>query len=622
MKRRLTVAVAAVAVCGLLAPAGTAGADGDSSGTHPQHTVSPAASPFPAETDRLAGANRFETAAAVARALTDDPDVVYIVNAYDFPDSATGGARAGARQAPVLLTAPHRIPQPTVRALQHLGPSTVIIVGGTGVVSEQVERDLASFAGTVHRVAGADRYATAAALTADLDSGVDRVYLTTGHDFQHPMAAAVIAAQEDAALLLSQSTSLPPEVAQELQRLSPSELVVVGSTNAVSDAVAEEAAAVAGLSGHVRWAGSGPDDTARAVAEHLGEWEHAFIVSNLTFADGSAAVPLATSGDAPILFSMRDEVPAATTAALKAQRPSRITAVGGDAAISDATLNELADAVRSVDPEEPGGGEWGEPTWADEFDGTEVDPSKWRVRDDTYLAYDWAVISEDAVSVEDGLLRIRVSELDHPSTRGGKVRHWQTGYLDSIGLHEAQYGRWEIRAQIPTEEGASRGVWPAFWLRNGSVGEIDILEAWGGPLPDQRPPSLENVSRVTVHESTNGGQRTRGWWYEHQIWPGELPYETPMDFRVWAVEYTPDYLKAYLDGVLAVHIVPDGELVWGLEEDFSWVWGPTFANDPWSMRLNVQMGDDVSTPDFVPSPYSEVPADFLVDYVRFYEYQP
>jgi len=51
-----------------------------------------------------------------------------------------------------------------------LDPARIVIVGGTGVVSAAVESALAAFVpdpGLVRRIAGADRYATAAAIAAD-----------------------------------------------------------------------------------------------------------------------------------------------------------------------------------------------------------------------------------------------------------------------------------------------------------------------------------------------------------------------------------------------------------------------------------------------------------------------
>ncbi|MGB7447939.1 MAG: glycoside hydrolase family 16 protein [Ornithinimicrobium sp.] len=290
---------------------------------------------------------------------------------------------------------------------------------------------------------------------------------------------------------------------------------------------------------------------------------------------------------------------------------------------SRAGTQRVDDATTTRTAEEASVPGWGTPQWRDEFDGNSVDESNWRVRDadtDGNQHYDWAVLDRDAVCVRDGLLRIRLEELAEPVQDMGHTRYWSTGFLESKGLREAQYGRWEFRAKIPTERGSSQGVWPAFWLTNDSLGEIDIMEAWGDPTKRFRPAQFIETSRFTVHESTEGDRRSEGWWYEPITMPGADSYMSADDFHVWTVEYTPDSLKAYMDGELAVHLVEDEELVSGQEGDYSWLWGETFTSSPWDINVNLQMGDPYWTPAPEPSADTELPADYLVDYVRFWSF--
>jgi len=281
--------------------------------------------------------------------------------------------------------------------------------------------------------------------------------------------------------------------------------------------------------------------------------------------------------------------------------------------VSKVTTGEEAAAVEG----------WGTPAWRDEFNGSSVDESRWRVRDSETEGnqhYDWAVVDRDAVCVGDGVLRIRLEELEEPVQDGERTRYWSTGYLDTQDKHEAQYGRWEFRAKIPTDRGSSKGVWPAFWLTNETLGEIDVMESWGDPTEKFRPAQFVETSRFTVHESTKGDRRSQGWWYEPITMPGEDSYMSATDFHVWTVEYTPDSLKAYMDGVLAVHLVEDEELVSGQKVDYSWIWGETFTSSPWEMNLNLQMGDPYWTPAPVPSENTRTPTDYVVDYVRFWSF--
>ncbi|WP_166351569.1 glycoside hydrolase family 16 protein [Phytoactinopolyspora limicola] len=261
---------------------------------------------------------------------------------------------------------------------------------------------------------------------------------------------------------------------------------------------------------------------------------------------------------------------------------------------------------------------WGVPAWRDEFTGDIVDPHKWTVWDrSTHGSYswDWAVLSADAVTVDDGMLRIEMTQLDTSVYSGEKERWWRTGALDTAATHNEQFGRWEIRAKIPTAASSSSGVWPAFWLRNGpALGEIDIMEAWGDPTDRPRSPDLAETSTLTLHERTVApfGERA-AWTYEHHVPELSPPYTTAGDFHTWAIEYTPTDFKAFFDGVLVAHVTPDGTHD---TTALPWVWEETF-DSPWHMRLTLAMGDPYWTPDPPPGA-APMPAEFLVDYVRYW----
>ena len=88
--------------------------------------------------------------------------VVYVATGENFPD-ALGAASAAAVQAgPVLLVTKTSIPAETKAELTRLSPDVIYVAGGTAVVSDTVFNELKSYAGSVVRLAGANRYSTAA----------------------------------------------------------------------------------------------------------------------------------------------------------------------------------------------------------------------------------------------------------------------------------------------------------------------------------------------------------------------------------------------------------------------------------------------------------------------------
>lgn len=104
-------------------------------------------------------------------------DAVYVAVGDNFPDALGAGPVAALNNAPLLLVQKDAIPSPTLAELNRLMPSTIYIIGGTGVISDTVKTALEglSFSPTVVRLAGADRFATAAEVSAshfpaDLDA--------------------------------------------------------------------------------------------------------------------------------------------------------------------------------------------------------------------------------------------------------------------------------------------------------------------------------------------------------------------------------------------------------------------------------------------------------------------
>ena len=89
---------------------------------------------FPS-TVRVAGANRYATAAKVSQ-FAWLPDDVVVVSGANFPDAVTVGPKVGT----VLLTDPRNLPPEIAAELARLAPTRVVIVGGPTAVSVEVRR--------------------------------------------------------------------------------------------------------------------------------------------------------------------------------------------------------------------------------------------------------------------------------------------------------------------------------------------------------------------------------------------------------------------------------------------------------------------------------------------------
>ncbi|MGB3827971.1 MAG: cell wall-binding repeat-containing protein [Ornithinimicrobium sp.] len=294
--------------------------------------------------NRLAGDDRYDTSAKVAEAWPAGVDVAYVVSGLDFPDALAAAARAGKDRAPVLLSDPASLPDQTRRSLSRLRPTTIVVVGGSAAVSGRVVDQLRPLAssGTVRRVAGQDRYRTAATLAGQYGAGVDRVYLASGENFPDALAGAALAGHQRAPLLLSDGRSLDRSTQAELARLRPREVVVLGGTTVVSDRVARLASSAASTNTVSRLAGKGRYGTSRLIADRFSPGGTVYIASGTTFPDALVGAARAARDGRPVVLTDPNGMPEDTDQALTRLRPDAMWLLGGTSVVSGTAASALS----------------------------------------------------------------------------------------------------------------------------------------------------------------------------------------------------------------------------------------------------------------------------------------
>lgn len=304
--------------------------------------------PDPGEVTRISGNDRYETAAQVSQRWAAGVSVVYIVDGQRFPDALAAAARAGIYDAPVLLTKSDHLPRATQDALTRLTPGRLVIVGGTQAVSPGVQHELKGYtSGTIERVGGANRYATAADLASYYGSGQPRVFLVSGEDFPDALAAAALAGKQHTPLLLTRRDRLDATTIAQLDRLNPGEIVVLGGTQVISDAVAQQAAGYATKGTFRRLAGEDRFETALKVAQEYGtSLDSTLVTSGKTFPDALVGAALAGRHGVPVVLTKQEDLVEPAREALSHLSPRDIDVLGGPTAVSDATFDLIKDYLR------------------------------------------------------------------------------------------------------------------------------------------------------------------------------------------------------------------------------------------------------------------------------------
>ena len=193
-------------------------------------------------TIRISGQTRYATANAIVDEVwTGTVSEVYIATGRAYPDALSAGAVAASTGKPVILVdgASGSVPSDTLALISSLAPSTITIAGGTGTVSQAIMDQLTTqfSSSTVRRLAGASRYETSAAISADAYPTSETVLFATGANFPDALAAATLAARADAPLYLTLQNCVSPGALAGLYDGHAPYLFLLGGTGVLSPAV-------------------------------------------------------------------------------------------------------------------------------------------------------------------------------------------------------------------------------------------------------------------------------------------------------------------------------------------------------------------------------------------------
>lgn len=218
------------------------------------------------------------------------------------------------------------------------------LIAGLGIATSAPEA--ANAAGpTMTRISGADRYTVSAKVSAEgFPNGADVVYLTTGNNFPDALSGAPAAAAEGGPLLLTSTGALPPQIEQEIARLSPERAVILGSTASVSAAVEQKLAqtvpTVERIGGADRYAVS------RTLVESVfDQAKLVYVATGENYPDALSASAAAGAQGAPVVLvrGTRPDVDPQTLALLSRLGTERVLIAGGTPSVSGG----IGEALRS-----------------------------------------------------------------------------------------------------------------------------------------------------------------------------------------------------------------------------------------------------------------------------------
>ncbi|WP_411678743.1 cell wall-binding repeat-containing protein [Clostridium thailandense] len=299
---------------------------------------------FASSTIRLAGNDRYETSVKTSQDSWNQSDYVVLVSGENFPDGLSAAPLARKYDAPILLTQKEKLNDVVLNEIQRLQTKNVFIVGGTGVISKNIEDTLNSLKISCTRLQGQDRYETSIKV-AELIGTKNGAFISSGENFPDALSASSIAASKQMPILFSASNSLPSSVKDYIDANNINNFYVTGGTGVISDA------ALSGLNNVKRLSGIDRYSTNLSIINEFSKdinFSNVYFASGENFPDALSASAAAAKNSSPILLANGAYTRAKSIIDANSQAISTIKILGGTSIIPDSLLQKIFEPSKAV----------------------------------------------------------------------------------------------------------------------------------------------------------------------------------------------------------------------------------------------------------------------------------
>lgn len=299
---------------------------------------------------RIAGINRYETSANISKSYCKNTsEYAVIASGEDFPDALCATPLAKKYNAPILLSNSNELNIYTKTELLRLKVKNVIVIGGTGAISQNTENEISSLGINTTRISGINRYETSKNIAEQL-SLVSKAILATGDNFPDALSISSIAAMQNMPILLTQKDKIPDSIQAYLNNNEDNitDTYVVGGTGVISASVLNS------LKNPQRLCGSNRYSTNTAILNKFItnlDLSNVYTATGKNFPDALSCSVLSTNSKSPILLA-EENTDASTVKFINDNYSSvkNVTAVGGTGVISDYLLHCI---IKNFPPDPP-----------------------------------------------------------------------------------------------------------------------------------------------------------------------------------------------------------------------------------------------------------------------------
>lgn len=310
-----------------------------------------------ASISRTSGADRYATAAQVAKSNWTTTDNVVLVSGEGYADSVSASALAKKLDAPILLTTSDTLSSDAESAIEQLKPKNIYVIGGNASISQSIRNNLKTDYNLVE-LGGANRYETNVAVAeklVELGVSASDVLVVGGEGFSDALSVAPVAAAKGQILLLANNNESSIQSVISFVKDNSSKVTVVGTKNVINDAIYN----ALGASTRV----DGGQDRFATNLNVLNKFADSLKNDKLYVANASAATPdnlyadalvasaLAGKYTAPLVLVDKDESAATDNAedyiagVYKDNSSVNVNVIGGTGVVSDTVYKEISKII-------------------------------------------------------------------------------------------------------------------------------------------------------------------------------------------------------------------------------------------------------------------------------------
>lgn len=297
--------------------------------------------------NRLSGQDRYGTSNAVVSQGWKKSEYAVLVNSQMFADAITSAPLSKKYNAPILLTDSNSLTDSTKQKLQELGVKNVIIIGGTGVVSDNVKNTVESMGLSVRRIWGQDRYETSVNVAKELGN-VENAFVVSGEDWKSALTVAPIASKMQAPILLiSSDGKVSSSVGNYCMNNKKVSFNITGSKE-FSDKISSDNALVThnfGISSYIE--GDNSLDIIKQLKNKYSnnmDLSNIYLASDKGFADALSGSALAGQNGNPIIL-VGDTNQSVVNSFISNNNVNNVTVLGGTGVVSDTSANSIVSGV-------------------------------------------------------------------------------------------------------------------------------------------------------------------------------------------------------------------------------------------------------------------------------------